>query len=104
MDEWLLELGEELTFEVSEDLILELNPVQIISSTNYNDLTNKPQYTHDQIAASVTWNITHNLGFYPSVTVIDSAGSVVFGDITHVNVNNLILSFSAAFSGKAYIT
>lgn len=48
-------------------------------------------------ASSVT--VTHNLGKKPAVTVIDSAGDEVQGDINHVSTNQLTLSFSAAFSG-----
>lgn len=60
-------------------------------------------YVHDQILASETWEINHNLGFYPLVDVIDSGGTLVIGDVHHVDVNNLILTFSAPFSGKALI-
>lgn len=46
---------------------------------------------------SVTVN--HNLGKYPSVTVIDSAGDECEGLVDHISVNSLTVSFSAAFSG-----
>lgn len=60
-------------------------------------------YVHDQILASEVWEINHDLGFYPLVDVIDSGGTLVIGDVFHVDVNNLILTFSAPFSGKALI-
>ena len=47
--------------------------------------------------SSVT--VTHNLGKYPAVTVFDSAGDEVEGDIQHLNTNSFTLSFSASFSG-----
>lgn len=59
-------------------------------------------YTHDQMTASDTWTVVHNLGKFPAVSVVDSAGSEVEGLISHVSNNSLILEFSAAFSGKAY--
>ena len=58
-------------------------------------------YIHVQDVASTDWNIIHNLEKYPSVTVFDSAGSVVICAIEYVDVNNMILHFSAPFSGKA---
>lgn len=66
-------------------------------------LTNLPDtnYTHTQVSASAVWNIVHNLGKYPSVTVIDSAGSKVEGDYDYVDVNTVQLTFSAAFAGTA---
>ena len=60
-------------------------------------------YTHNQIASADTWEIEHNLGKFPSVTVIDSAGSVVVGDVFYVNENNLRVKFSSGFSGKALL-
>lgn len=61
-------------------------------------------YTHIQSAPSTTWTIVHNLGYHPSVTVVDSADSAVVGDVTYVSTNELIVSFSVAFGGKAYLS
>lgn len=60
-------------------------------------------YVFNQIVPSATWNINHNLSKFPSVTVVDSADSVVFGDVTHIDNNNLTVTFNSAFSGKAYL-
>ena len=59
-------------------------------------------YTHNQNSASATWNVTHNLNCFPSVMVVDSAGSVVYGNIEYLDANSLRLTFVAAFGGKAY--
>lgn len=58
-------------------------------------------YIHVQNTASDRWEVTHNLNKYPSITVLDSAGTVVIGEIEHVSINKLILTFKGAFSGKA---
>ena len=60
-------------------------------------------YTHTQILASTEWEITHNLGYNPSVTVVDSGDSVVFGNVRYISENKISITFSAAFSGKAYL-
>ena len=52
---------------------------------------------------AVTWNIQHNLGKFPSITVIDTADTVVTGQYTYIDNNNVTLTFSAAFAGKAYL-
>lgn len=44
--------------------------------------------------------ITHNLNKYPAVTIHDSAGDEVVGEIVHVNTNKLSARFSAPFSGR----
>lgn len=61
-------------------------------------------YVHDQGMPSNTWTIQHNLGFYPNVTVVDSSGTVVEGAPDYVDSNTLILTFSAGFSGLAYLS
>lgn len=60
-------------------------------------------YAHNQIASASEWTITHNLGKYPSVTIVDSADRVVVGEVEYISVNQLKVSFTAAFSGKAYL-
>lgn len=60
-------------------------------------------YLHDQQVASNTWLISHNLQRFPSVTVVDSSGNVVYGDVTYVTENEVTINFSGAFSGKAYL-
>lgn len=57
----------------------------------------------DQPVASDVWVLEHNLDKYPSVTIVDSAGSVVVGDVTYVSKNKIIVTFIGAFSGKAYL-
>jgi hypothetical protein len=52
---------------------------------------------------ATTWNIQHNLGKFPSITVIDTGDTVVTGEYTYINNNNVTLTFSAAFAGKAYL-
>jgi sulfite reductase alpha subunit-like flavoprotein len=60
-------------------------------------------YTHNQSSAQSTWNITHNLGKFPSLSVVDSSKNVVIGDVQYIDANSLSVTFTAAFSGKAYM-
>lgn len=61
-------------------------------------------YRHNQAAPATVWNIAHNLGFFPSVSVQDSAGSVVYGDIDYVDANNVTVTFDAAMGGYANLS
>ena len=94
------------------------------TSNNYNDLSNKPSingvilvgnktgaeleivndknFVYVQAISSDIWEITHNLNKYPAVTVVDSGGSVVVGEIVYIDKNNIRITFASAFSGKAY--
>jgi len=60
-------------------------------------------FTFCQDSPLKSWTITHNLGQFPSVTVVDSGNSVVVGDIDYKNSNVVILNFTAAFSGCAFL-
>lgn len=60
-------------------------------------------YTHNQISASREWLVCHNLGKHPSVTVVDSASTVVVGDIAYLDTEELIISFTSEFSGRAFL-
>lgn len=60
-------------------------------------------YTHIQNTAAATWTITHPLNKRASVTIVDSAGTEVEGDIQYVSDSTIIANFTAAFSGKAYL-
>lgn len=60
-------------------------------------------YTHTQGIASTTWSITHNLGRYPSVSIVDTGGNIIYGHAQYVSENQITLTFSSAFTGKAYL-
>ncbi len=63
-------------------------------------------YRHIQSSASDIWTITHNLGFYPSITVFDSGGSMVEGDVKQslTDDKTLTIEFSAEISGFANLS
>ena len=60
-------------------------------------------YTHIQYTASDTWTIVHHLDKHPSITVVDSAGTVVVGDYRYPDDNTVVCSFRMPFSGKAFL-
>ncbi len=59
--------------------------------------------THTQGSASSTWTVTHNLNKFPSVTIVDSNEEQIFGVVDYQSANTIVLTFSAAISGKAYL-
>lgn len=73
-------------------------------ATNLYFRTDRVAYTHTQGVASTTWVINHGLGFFPNLTTIDSAGTIYEGEIAYTNSDSLTVTFSSAFSGKAYLS
>ena len=76
----------------------------VMTSPIIGDIT----YTHNQSTTSNTWTITHNLNRFPSVTVVDSADTIVYGTVVYNSANQLTITFfqggsALAFSGKAYL-
>jgi len=82
----------------------------IITSDEYYGFAAYPEATagdknfvFTQNAPATTWTITHNLNKFPSVSVVDSANEIVYGEVIYTNTNSLTVTFTAAFSGKAYL-
>ena len=60
-------------------------------------------FTFVQSSSSTEWSIQHDMDKYPSVSVVNNNNVLMYGNITYVDTNNLIINFSAGFSGKAYL-
>jgi hypothetical protein len=113
-----IEVGESIITEQAESLKKKLKEIDIEKLLfeidkrldilkKFDDLTGDivldKNYKHTQIQASKTWNIKHNLKKIPSVTIVDSGGNEVIGDIKHLSENELTISFSYEFSGSAIL-
>ena len=77
---------------------------QVMTQPIIGDIT----YTHNQSNTSDTWVITHNLHRFPSVTVVDSADTIVQGTVVYNSNKQLTITFfsgssALAFQGKAYL-
>lgn len=56
-----------------------------------------------QMESKDEWIINHKLKKYPSVSIIDSAGTNVTGEVTYLDENSLRINFSSIMSGKAFL-
>lgn len=63
----------------------------------------REHYVHEQQVASTTWTVNHNMDKYPSVNIVDSANDEVTGEVKYNSLNQITITFTAAFSGKAYL-
>lgn len=81
-----------------------VDPIVVGSNSITVDTTNGDlNLVFDQGVASDFWTVPHDLGKFPSVTVMDSAGTFVEGEVTHIDNSILTIGFSSAFSGSVFL-
>jgi hypothetical protein len=54
-------------------------------------------FAFSQAMPAATWTVTHNLEKYPSVTVVNSTGEVVFGAVKYTSLNSRHYNFYNPF-------
>lgn len=65
-------------------------------------LTSKT-FVFEQGLASNEWVINHNLNKYPSITLVDSAGTIFIGQVVYNDFDNCTVKINGATKGKAYL-
>src|SRR4249919_3282519 len=60
-------------------------------------------HIHTQGSPSSIWVIGHNLGWWPSITVVDTGNTVIDPDIHYDSINQVTLTFGSPTTGKAYL-
>ena len=58
-------------------------------------------YVHTQSTPSTTWTINHNLGYRPSVELLNTGSQEIEGDVVHTSVNQTVVTFTSAVAGQA---
>mgnify|MGYP003638860753 CR=1 FL=1 len=90
-----------LEYAGSVDKVLKVNSTE--DALEFAEITQDKHYSHDQGVPSRAWVINHGLNKYPSAVAVDSAKTVVVGEIEYIDLNNLTITFNASFSGSAYL-
>ena len=88
----------EVTFRESTNPYIDFQEVSE-DSVVINDL----HVTHVQTIPSTTWIIEHALNKFGSVTVVDDDNNVIIGEVHYQDKNIIVITFSEAVSGKAFI-
>ncbi len=79
-------------------------PTTVCTVLDLEDIiTGSGTYSQCFEVASSVWTVTHFLGGYPSVTVVDSANTVVVGNVDYTNSQSLTITFAASFSGCVFL-
>ena len=79
-------------------------PNQVVVRLSGAAAANVRRHVHTQSSSSDTWVINHTLGGKPSIMVVDSADTVVVGEVTYNSNSQVTVTFTVPFSGYAYLT
>jgi hypothetical protein len=90
----------DLTFILGNSVLtaLQYYSIQIDSVENADK-----HFEFTQGTPSTQWDIVHNLDKFPSISVVDTADTTVIGSYEYITKNRVILNFSDAFAGKAFL-
>jgi hypothetical protein len=97
------EPGESVTTLPAENIIESENRVFLSQAEKNSALAGSSTFVFTQLTPASVWHIVHNLNRYPAVSIVDSAGSSVIGDVNYDDANTVTINFAAGFSGKAYL-
>lgn len=85
-------------------LVDEESPNQVVIRLTGPQYQSTRRFVFSQPSPVSLWEISHGLGGRPSVTVVDSAGTVVIGEVTYISDSQVTVEFTSPFSGYAYLT
>jgi len=58
-------------------------------------------FTYEQLSPATTWTINHDLGYRPSVELLDATNREIDGDVYHTTINQTIVMFNIPVAGAA---
>ena len=84
-----------------------------LTGTRFNDspscnvptaaITGDKHFTYTQSLPAAVWSISHNLDKMVSVSVQDTSGNTVHGEIAYTSTDTITITFINAFAGVAYL-
>jgi len=76
--------------------------IEVNSDLLIKNITGGATYVHNQLSPEAIWHVSHGLGKYPAVNVVDSAGTEFIPKIQYIDQNNVDIISAYSVSGKAY--
>lgn len=61
-------------------------------------------FVYQQLLPATVWIINHNLGYKPSVELLDSGSQEIDGAVAHPNNNQTVVTLNPASAGIARLT
>lgn len=101
-----IQLSNAIQQQINEALRPGDNISNLVNDAGYITLLDVEQdknFIHTQNIPENIWTIDHTLNKFPSVSVKDSAGTSVFGQVDYISVGRIIITFNTSFSGVAIL-
>lgn len=108
--------GDQVVIEINDEgavQILELTTEPVVETVetgvvgpqgpkgDKGDTGEVESYVHLQPTPSSQWTINHNLGFKPTVELLNSASQEMDADVIHASNNQVLVIFNLPVSGLA---
>jgi hypothetical protein len=61
-------------------------------------------YEHVQSTPAATWIITHNLGRFSHVSLLEDDGTEFEADVVHADINTVVVTFPSPHTGTAIVS
>jgi len=90
--------------DAANQVIIDQDVANLVTVRLAGAAGNTRRHVHAQGSASASWVIDHVLGGRPSVTVVDSGGTVCVGTVVYNSDIQVTVNFTVPFSGFAYLT
>jgi len=79
-------------------------PTNVCTILDLKDIiSDNNTYTQCFGSAIPIWTITHDLGKFPSITVVDTDNTIVVGQVVYLSSNIVQITFSQALEGCAFL-
>lgn len=60
-------------------------------------------FEYDQTASAASWHISHGMGGYPNVLVIDGSGQELLAEVHYPDDDTVVIIHGQPYSGTAYL-
>ena len=78
--------------------------VDIVKILVTNSAIGDKNFNYEQVIPSTQWSIVHNLYKKPSVTIVDTAGTTIEGEVSYGgSLTTIIVRFAYPVSGTAFL-
>lgn len=91
------------TFQTNVGVTVEGKGLIDVTKIGNKYVVTSSTYVHEQGIASDEWIIRHDLGKFPSVFTVDSAGTWFQARVEYIDENSCKVLMNGATKGKAYL-